>query len=47
MRDKESSAAFIVCPMCDEDECVGRYKCKEIADYIKRNEAKDGEHEND
>lgn len=35
MRDAESSAAWIVCPMCDEKKCVGRYNCKQIADYIK------------
>ena len=35
-------AAFIVCPVCDEKKCVGRYKCQQIADYIKNNEEKDG-----
>ena len=36
MIDKESEAAWIVCPWCDEEKCVGRYKCKPIADYIKK-----------
>lgn len=38
MRDAESQAAWIVCPWCDEKKCVGRYKCKTIAGYIKRKE---------
>ena len=35
MRDAESQAAWIVCPMCDEKKCVGRYNCKQISDYLK------------
>lgn len=35
MRNDVSSAAKIVCPMCDEKKCVGRYNCKQIADYLK------------
>lgn len=35
MRDAESQVAWIVCPMCDEKKCVGRYNCKWIADYLK------------
>lgn len=42
MPDKESAAAWIVCPWCDEEKCVGRYNCQQIADYIKRQEEKDG-----
>lgn len=36
MVDKESEVAWIICPLCDEDKCVGRYNCKQIADYIKK-----------
>ena len=43
MKDVESAAAFIVCPMCDEKKCVGRYKCKDIENYIKRSAPKDGD----
>lgn len=35
MRNDISSAAKIVCPMCDEKKCVGRYNCKQISDYLK------------
>ena len=35
MRKDISKAASIVCPMCDENKCVGRYNCKQIADYMK------------
>jgi len=42
MRDAESQAAWVVCPWCDEKKCVGRYNCKQIADYIKAKEQKDG-----
>ena len=35
MRNNVSSAAKIVCPMCDEKKCVGRYNCKQISDYLK------------
>lgn len=35
MRNNISSAAKIVCPMCDEKKCVGRYNCKQIAEYLK------------
>ena len=35
MRDAESQAAFIVCPMCDEKICVGRYVCKQISEYLR------------
>lgn len=35
MRSDISNAAKIVCPMCDEKKCVGRYNCKQISDYLK------------
>ena len=35
MKDNVSAAAWVVCPMCDEKKCVGRYNCKWIADYLK------------
>ena len=35
MCDEVSAAAWIVCPWCDEEKCVGRYNCKQIADYVK------------
>lgn len=38
MVDKISAAAWIVCPMCDEKKCVGRYNCPEIQAYIKKHE---------
>lgn len=41
MRDAESQAAWVVCPWCDEKKCVGRYNCKQIADYIERKEKED------
>ena len=42
MRKDISQAAKIICPMCDEKKCVGRYNCKQIADYVKRKEQEDG-----
>ena len=41
MRDAESAAAFVVCPWCDKNVCVGRYVCNEIAAYIKAQEEKE------
>ena len=35
MRKEILKAASIVCPMCDEKKCVGRYNCKQISDYLK------------
>jgi hypothetical protein len=35
MRKEISLAASVVCPMCDKKECVGRYNCKQVADYLK------------
>lgn len=41
MRKEISRAASIVCSLCDEKKCVGRYNCKQIADYIKSKEEKE------
>lgn len=41
MRDAESQAAFVVCPMCDEKVCVGRYVCKQISDYLRAKKEKE------
>lgn len=30
------AAAFIVCPLCDERKCVGRFECKEIKEWIEK-----------
>lgn len=38
MRDAESIAAFVVCPLCDKEVCVGRYVCNEIAEHLKAKE---------
>lgn len=27
-------ACIVCCPMCDEDKCVGRFKCEVIKRYI-------------
>lgn len=35
MRKEVYKAASIVCPMCDEQKCVGRSQCKQIADFLK------------
>ena len=35
-------ASWICCPMCDEKECVGRYNCIEIKNYIARTTEKGG-----
>lgn len=35
MRNDVSTAARVVCPMCDEKKCVGRYNCKQISAYLK------------
>ena len=31
---EKNAAAWIVCPMCDEPKCVGRFNCPEIAAWI-------------
>lgn len=43
MSDNVSTAAWIVCPWCDEKKCVGRYNCKQIADYVKSKQERRGE----
>ena len=34
--DKEliDAAAWVVCPLCDEKKCVGRFECIQIRDRI-------------
>ena len=34
-------ATFVVCPVCDEDRCVGQKNCQQIADYVKSRENAD------
>lgn len=36
--DKEliDAAAWVVCPLCDEKKCVGRFECRQIRDRIER-----------
>ena len=31
------AACWIVCPMCDEPKCVGRFNCPEIKAWIEKN----------
>lgn len=40
--DAVTQAARIVCPMCDEDFCVGRNRCKEIAGFLEAKMDGDG-----
>ena len=38
------AACWIVCPMCDEPKCVGRFNCPEIIAWAeKRKESADNE----
>ena len=38
------AACWIVCPMCDEPKCVGRFNCPEIIAWVeKRKEGADNE----
>ena len=30
------AACFVVCPMCDEQKCVGRINCPEIKAWIEK-----------
>ena len=30
------AACWIVCPMCDEPKCVGRFNCPEIKAWIEK-----------
>ena len=34
-------ATWIVCPLCDESKCIGRFNCPEIKAWISKH--KDGE----
>ncbi len=43
MSDNVSAAAWIVCPWCDEAKCVGRYNCKQIADYLKQRQGQEAD----
>ena len=33
-KDLVDRTAWIVCPTCLEKECVGKFECKTIKDYI-------------
>ena len=41
MKDAESQAVWIVCPMCDEKKCVGRYICPKIKEYLSKKKPKE------
>lgn len=30
------AAAWVVCPLCDEKKCAGRFECGQIRDRIER-----------
>ena len=34
-------APWVCCPMCDEDACVGRFNCPEIAEWCREIREKD------
>lgn len=34
-------APWVCCPMCDEDVCVGRFNCPEIAEWRREKREKD------
>ena len=35
--DKQiASACWVVCPMCDQDRCVGKENCKEVEAWIEQ-----------
>ena len=34
--DLQNRAPWIVCPMCDEPKCLGRFTCPEILEWIDR-----------
>lgn len=36
-KDVINAATWIVCPICDEKVCVGRFECDVIHDYLERN----------
>ena len=37
------AACWIVCPMCDEPECVGQFNCPEIKAWIEKKRRADDE----
>lgn len=44
MSDSEiymKAACWVVCPWCDEEKCVGRFNCKEIAQWIEKRKRED------
>ena len=34
-------APWVCCPMCDEEVCVGRFNCPEIAEWYREKREKD------
>ena len=34
-------APWVCCPMCDEDVCVGRFNCPEIAEWCREKREND------
>ena len=34
--DLQRGAPWIVCPMCDEPKCLGRFTCPEIKEWVDR-----------
>ena len=37
MIDKQiASACWVVCPLCDQETCVGKEKCKEVKAWIEQ-----------
>lgn len=41
-----SDAAWVVCPMCDEPVCPGRFKCSILTEYVHKAESqKEDTHE--
>lgn len=34
-------APWVCCPMCDEEVCVGRFNCPEIAEWCREKREKD------
>lgn len=35
------AATWVVCPMCDEDVCIGRFSCPQIDAWIRREKEKE------
>ena len=35
------AAVWICCPVCDEEVCVGRFDCPEIAEWCRQKRVKD------